>query len=136
MANSSARGTLPNTSPRIRPDGLTKTVSGRSPTPKRVASEMLARPGACPTGYSALARLTIANAAEADGSLMSIPTKWTFARSASATEAKVPSSAWQATQLDWNQFTTAGPWPMSAEVTRPLPSRLTRSKPGAVAGEA
>ena len=29
----------------------------------------------------------------------------------SATDAKVPSSAWQATQVDWNQLTTAGPPP-------------------------
>ncbi len=66
-------------------------------------------PGASATGYFAPARRTMARAAAGDGSLTSMPRKWIRVRSVSATEANVPSSAWQATQVDWNQLTTAGP---------------------------
>ena len=93
-------------------------------------------PGASATGYSAPARRTMASAAAGEASLMSIPRKWIVVCSLLATEANVPSSAWQATQVDWNQFTTAGPLPSTAEVTlAPLPRR-ERSKFGTLAGDA
>ena len=82
------------------------------------------------------ARRTMARAAGDDGSLMSMPRKCTRVRSELATAAKPPSSAWQATQVDWNQLTTAGPPPRTAEVRCPGPPRRARSKLGAWAGVA
>ena len=86
-------GTFPNTSPRILPSALTKTVSGRSPTPKRAAEgdarharclrDGILGPCSADHGQSSRDRRVIDIDSEETDS----------ARSWLATAAKVPSSA-------------------------------------------
>src|SRR5271165_5075746 len=78
----------------------------------------------------------MARAVVGDGSSMSTPRTRSFPRSSRATDAKVPSSAWQATQGDRNQFTTGGP-PVKTDavIGAPPPSRARGPNRGTWAGD-